>query len=663
VDARNYTMLDTTSALHDFPSTPDTTCPVPPTPPSSTPDPTATFRQFWDDLDYEDRLEQILAHWPQAAWFSDDAYDTFAAFRRIPHVWGRIKAVGKDCRVNVWDLEKAVDAVLLAEQAARAREHPPGTPAPDAATPSIWEQAITVQDLLAQPDPEVVAAVRDLVIPGAITLVAAPRGSGKSLVALQLGVALATGSVFRGDCLQQRRVLLIDRDNPPYLVKKRLRHLGAHAVTHMKVLTRDQAPPLTDKEAWKHFPVEQYDVIIVDSLGASTEGVSEKEGRQTQEYLATLKDLAHRGPGVLCLDNTNKAATNYRGRGEKADAVDILYEARDVTGWTPTQGGVWWEHLPEYGEHTWQQRASRHKGQQVLRIAFIPSKFRLGVEPEPFCLEIDTRQEPWTLSDITDAIATAGETNAQAARDQARRALDAAAYALVAILRTYPPEHPMLKLEAEIELRAHQLSVRQAKNVLERGYNRDVTPEGLWTLRPIPGTKGNAIGVYLAGEEESVRNNDNSKSPSTITTQDTLISYTRSTPSVRNMTSLTPSNGAVSEVPDFVHLSTSGCTKSDASIARNGAPKMEGDYFVHQGTHTHDIPGQSAPGADALAPSAAGLHHVAPDLWYTTPTAGAACPTCHGQDLQPAALRPSVCRRCLDSQGEGGIDRQGPVPF
>jgi hypothetical protein len=32
-------------------------------------------------------------------------------------------------------------------------------------------------------------------------------------------------------------------------------------------------------------------VVLIDSLGAATEGVSEKEGRQTQEFLATLKDL------------------------------------------------------------------------------------------------------------------------------------------------------------------------------------------------------------------------------------------------------------------------------------------------------------------------------------------------------------------------------------
>ena len=301
-------------------------------------------------------------------------------------------------------------------------EQPPGPQAGH-----CWTQGQTAADFLAQDDQEVLADARDLVVPGCISVVAAPRASGKSIVILCLAVSLAQGGVFRGERVPQRRVALIDRDNPPSLVRKRLRALGAQAVTTLTVFTRDKAAPLTDAAAWAAFPVEQFDVIMVDSIGAATEGVSEKEGKQTQQYLATLKDLAQRGPAILCLDNTNKAAQNYRGRGEKGDAVDILYEARNITGWMPTHGGDWWEDLPDCGEHTWQQRASRRKGQPVMQIAFIPSKFRLAIEPEPFVLAIDTSQDPWTLDDITEDIATAGQRAAdetarlERAKDHGRR--------------------------------------------------------------------------------------------------------------------------------------------------------------------------------------------------------------------------------------------------
>jgi hypothetical protein len=266
---------------------------------------------------------------------------------------------------------------------------------------SVWDKAIPVGDFLSQQDPTRPVLAQDLVVPGAITIIAAPRGTGKSMTALALAIALASGGVFRQETLPPTPVLLVDRDNPPAVVRKRLKWLGATAGHTLDVLTRDDAPPLKDKTAWASFPVEKYAAVIIDSLGAATEGVSEKEGRQTQEFLATLKDLTHRGPAILALDNTNKAATSYRGRGEKADAVDILYEARDITGWTPSTADAWWESLPEYGDHAWQHRATRRKGQKVLRIAFIPSKFRLGIEPEPFAIEVNTTTTPWTLADIT----------------------------------------------------------------------------------------------------------------------------------------------------------------------------------------------------------------------------------------------------------------------
>jgi hypothetical protein len=272
-------------------------------------------------------------------------------------------------------------------------------------------------------------------------------------------------------------------------------------VTALKVLLRDKAPPLTDKAAWSTFPVQEYDVVIVDSLGASTEGISEKEGRQTQEFLATLKDLARRGPALLCLDNTTKAATQYRGRGEKADAVDILYECRNITGWTPSKAGDWWEDLPDFGEHTWQQRATRRTGQAVLRMAFIPSKFRPGIEPEPFVLEIDTRVDPWTLADVTAEIATAGAQAAQDQRRHDRQQVEHAAQHLMKALIARSAETPILKEEAETLLRGYGLTRKAARTLLESGGNRDVYPQGQWIIRPIPGhPSGKALGVYPIGE-------------------------------------------------------------------------------------------------------------------------------------------------------------------
>jgi hypothetical protein len=269
------------------------------------------------------------------------------------------------------------------------------------ATP--WDKAVPVAAFCQQEDTAVQSFVDDLIYPGAITILAAPRGTGKSMA---LALAAAADGFFRDQLLHSRRVLLVDRDNSPAIVRDRLRGWGIEDAGSLHILTRDSAPSLRDHRAWRAFPANRYDVVIVDSLGSATEGVSEKEGREAQQVLATLKDLALRGPSILLLDNTNKAGASYRGRGEKADAVDVLYEIRDVTRWTPKQAEAWWEEIPEAGDHAWKDRAKRRQGQTQIRLAFVPSKFRLGVELQPFALELDLSRRPYTLVDVTEKLTT-----------------------------------------------------------------------------------------------------------------------------------------------------------------------------------------------------------------------------------------------------------------
>src|SRR5207249_8761127 len=117
-----------------------------------------------------------------------------------------------------------------------------------------------------------------------------------------------------------------------------------------------------------------------------------------------------KGPAVLLLSNCTKDALNTRGRGEWQDRIDIQYEVRDATGFMPSGKKDWWMELPEAGEAAWADRAARRKNRTDYRLAFVPSKFRLRAQPEPFCLEVRLpSDEPWTLADVTDDLIKAGE--------------------------------------------------------------------------------------------------------------------------------------------------------------------------------------------------------------------------------------------------------------
>lgn len=319
---------------------------------------------------------------------------------------------------------------------------------------TIWSKAKDAPTLLAEADKDIQGLAKDLIIPEAITMIAAPRGLGKTLVAHGVAITLARGGDFRNESVKPMRVLLVDRDNPKHVVKSRLRNFGGADAANLKILTREDAPDLRDKNAWESFPVADYDVIMIDSLGSFTEGVTEKEGKETTEILATVLDLIHRGPAVLLLANCTKDALNVKGRGEWMDRVDVVYEVRDATGFVPSGKKDWWMELPAAGEDAWADRASRRKNRIDYRLAFIPSKFRLGAQPDPFCLEIDVPSDAtWTLSDVTNDLIEAGENvikeTAKKKEEQEKAAVDA----LVEVIQTrYQEQNPILKTEAETYL-------------------------------------------------------------------------------------------------------------------------------------------------------------------------------------------------------------------
>jgi hypothetical protein len=148
-----------------------------------------------------------------------------------------------------------------------------------------WTQAQAVDAFLAeQGDDDENFVVERLAMAQGVTLIGGPRGACKTMIIHALAVAAANGGLFLGRPVNRLKVLLIDRDNPRRVLRKRLRAWGAASLIKdgvLKVMYRDQVPPLRDHKAWAQFPVEDYDLVIVDSLGAMTEGVSEQEGGES----------------------------------------------------------------------------------------------------------------------------------------------------------------------------------------------------------------------------------------------------------------------------------------------------------------------------------------------------------------------------------------------
>ena len=366
---------------------------------------------------------------------------------------------------------------------------------PDATNP--WLAAMPAPDFLQEAEIQGDFLEPHQLARGSITEWFSPRGIGKTLIAHALAAKQARAG---------RRVLLIDRDNSRREVKRRLRAWGVEDCPTLKVLTRDDAPPLTDRAAWARFPLTDYDIILIDSLDASSEGVGEQDSAKPSRAIASILDVAHAaaGPAILALGNTTKSGQHGRGSGVIEDRADVVYEVRDATGFQPTGTQPWWLELPGGGRADWGASAARRQRRETYRLAFVPTKFRLGEAPDPSIVELDLRASPWQYREVTAEVEAEGQAARATAAAERQARMDEAATALQRELarRRVSGQPDLGKKSAEAFLRAHGLTQKAARQVLRDGAAGTATARAArrWHLAP-DDVDGRKINVRLPEEE------------------------------------------------------------------------------------------------------------------------------------------------------------------
>jgi hypothetical protein len=393
-------------------------------------------------------------------------------------------------------------------KSAAARRRRAGQQCDPPPTTGVWGTAVAVPVFLQETDEVVDFIEPRLLVRGAITELYSPRGLGKTQVAYAIAVRLSRTGL---------RVLLVDRDNPRHEIRRRLGKWGGHDAEHFKLITRDKAPALTDAVAWSAFPLDTFDVVIIDSIDASTEGVGEGDSAKPSVAFAAVLDLARRadGPAIMVLGNVVKSGAHSRGSGVLEDRGDVVYEIRDATDLKPSGQKDWWHELAAAGVGDWAQRASRRKRRDFYRLAFIASKFRLGEEPEPFVLEVDHRTEPWSLRDVTADLVEAGHAALTTRISEHEAALARATHDLLAQMRHRADygKPSLTKGEAEALLQAKGLKRAAARDLVAEGDGR------LWRLEtaPNPGGKGTVVFLTFASntpcEASSAAKKDGDETP------------------------------------------------------------------------------------------------------------------------------------------------------
>jgi len=172
-------------------------------------------------------------------------------------------------------------------------------------------------------------AVEGLFPRGSVILISAESGAGKTWLAQSVAAAVARGQSFLGRKTVRMRVLYLDRENPPYVVKARFHELGIPETPELQIWGGwvAQSPPGPGEFIIQEFAKNHKGLLIFDSLIDFHEG-SEQSATETRAFMNKIRSLANLGATVVLLHHTGKAPTSqeYRGSSDIKASVDAAYK-------------------------------------------------------------------------------------------------------------------------------------------------------------------------------------------------------------------------------------------------------------------------------------------------------------------------------------------------
>jgi putative DNA primase/helicase len=182
-----------------------------------------------------------------------------------------------------------------------------------------------------------------------IVMLHAPRGVGKTHLALGIAWAIHVGTGFlRWTAPQPRRVLLLDGEMPAAVLQDRLARI-AEASEHpaqpgnLKIaaadLNLDGLPDLSDPAAQRFYSkvVEDADLVVVDNVSTLCRALKENDADSWTPVQTWALQLRRAGKSVLLIHHAGKAGTQ-RGTSRKEDVLDTVIGLRRPPDYSSHQG-------------------------------------------------------------------------------------------------------------------------------------------------------------------------------------------------------------------------------------------------------------------------------------------------------------------------------------
>lgn len=180
-----------------------------------------------------------------------------------------------------------------------------------------------------------------------LAMIYAPRGVGKTHVALGIANAVTAGSEFLGwKAPKPRSVLYLDGEMPAALMQERLLSLiGTKHLAPFKLLTPDlQQGPMPDLATNKgQMTLEPYlegiDLLIVDNISTLCRSSKENEADSwipVQEWALKMRAS---GKSILFIHHAGKGG-NQRGTSKREDILDTVIVLKRPDDYNPKDGAI-----------------------------------------------------------------------------------------------------------------------------------------------------------------------------------------------------------------------------------------------------------------------------------------------------------------------------------
>ena len=183
-----------------------------------------------------------------------------------------------------------------------------------------------------------------------LAMIHAPRGIGKTHLALNIAYAVASGSSFLGwEAGRARRVVYIDGEMPASLLQSRFKDIDRLAALQIdnpdnfKLVASDVEPDglpdLSDPEKQRFFDgvIADADLIVLDNLSTLARGGRENEADSwgpIQDWLLTQR---RNGKSVLLIHHSGKSG-GQRGSSRKEDVLDTVIALKRPPDYVASQG-------------------------------------------------------------------------------------------------------------------------------------------------------------------------------------------------------------------------------------------------------------------------------------------------------------------------------------